>query len=255
MSKIVKAKWVVLSPTVENEPNKNRMGENNHSLPLEVEENSISDIDNGSNGSADQIDHQLEAIRMANELMKSTLRTSREISEKSQEEGFDKGYSEGYQVGYETGFDEGVAKGRKAADQQVEAGLKEIKELVQAIQEDHEQAISQRQDQIIAIAMEIAKKIMRYEIKKDEENFIKIFHEVIHEDDEDVQIYLSEYQKSLDLHLQKSMIDKIKSLSKKMKVVLVKEDDKLVVETDQAVIDMAVPVQIEQIKKAFADNQ
>ncbi len=225
--------------------------------PSQADHQEIEDTDEDAiiaNNAEDQIDHQLAAIRVANDLMKSTLRSSREILEKSQENGFDQGYDDGYQVGYETGFQEGLAKGKKQADQEAETKFDEIRILAQTIENERDQAVFQREDEIISFAMEIAKKIMRYEIKKDEAVFAQIFHEVIHKDDEGVKIYLSEHQKTLDLCLQKSTIETIKKLSKKMKIVLLKEDDKIVVETDQAVIDMAVPVQLGQIKKAIEDS-
>jgi flagellar assembly protein FliH len=77
---------------------------------------------------------------------------------------------------------------------------------------------------------------------------------VIHKDDTGVKVYLSEYQKSLDLHINKTVIDQLKALSQKSKVVILKEEDRIVVETDQSVIDVSVPVQLQQIQKAIEEN-
>jgi flagellar assembly protein FliH len=37
-------------------------------------------------------------------------------------------------------------------------------------------------------------------------------------------------------------------------VVILKEEDRIVVETDQSVIDVSVPVQLQQIQKAIEEN-
>ena len=45
------------------------------------------------------------------------------------------------------------------------------------------------------VAFEIAKKIMKHHVQDDHDLFLKFFDEVIHGDEEDLKIYLSENQK------------------------------------------------------------
>jgi flagellar assembly protein FliH len=140
------------------------------------------------------------------------------------------------------------------AGQKIEEALAEIGELASLLQEERNNLAVRMEDDFLAVALEIAKKIMRYEISLDESLFTKIFNEVIHKDDTGVKVYLSEYQKSLDLHINKTVIDQLKALSQKSKVVILKEEDRIVVETDQSVIDVSVPVQLQQIQKAIEEN-
>lgn len=255
MSRIVKAKWVTQSTKViESYPEKkvsDDQPDHHQEQPpeaLEIQEEVEIEED------AEEVDHQLEAIKAANEFMKNTLRASQEIKEKSQEEGFNKGYDEGYQLGFEVGTQKGIEEGMLKAEQKIEEALTEVKELALLLNQERDQVSAQLEEEILMVAMEIAKKIMRYEISRDETVFTNIFNEVIHEDDTGVKVYLSEYQKSVDLHLNKVVIDRIKALSQKSKVVVLKEEDRVVVETDQSVIDMSIPVQMDQIQKAIEEN-
>ena len=77
---------------------------------------------------------------------------------------------------------------------------------------------------------------------------------MIHGDEEDLKIYLSENQKTLDLHINKEMAEKLKKLSKKSKVIILKDDDKIMVETNDSVIDMSLPVQMDQLVKAIEQS-
>jgi len=256
LSRIVKAKWVthtskVFEPDLDK---KTVVSEQSDDQNDEELESSQQNADSKELEEVEEVDHQLEAIKAANDFMKNTLRASQEIKEKSQEEGFNKGYDEGYQLGFEVGTQKGIDEGMSQAGQKIEEALAEIGELASLLQEERNNLAVRMEDDFLEVALEIAKKIMRYEISLDESLFTKIFNEVIHKDDTGVKVYLSEYQKSLDLHINKTVIDQLKALSQKSKVVILKEEDRIVVETDQSVIDVSVPVQLQQIQKAIEEN-
>ena len=255
MSRIVKAKWVTqTTKVVESYPDKQVSDDQLDHHPDQLTETLEVQDEVETEEEIEEVDHQLEAIKAANEFMKNTLRASQEIKEKSQEEGFNKGYDEGYQLGFEVGTQKGIEEGMRKADQKIEDALTEVQELALLLKEERDQVSAKLEEEVLMVAMEIARKIMRYEISQDETVFTNIFNEVIHEDDTGVKVYLSEYQKSVDLHLSKAVIDRIKALSQKSKVVVLKEEDRVVVETDQSVIDMSIPVQMEQIQKAIEEN-
>ena len=50
------------------------------------------------------------------------------------------------------------------------------------------------------------------------------------------------------------MSEKLKKLAKKSKVIILKDDDKIVVETNDSVIDMSLPVQLDQLEKAIEQS-
>ncbi|WKY45564.1 Yae1 family protein [Eubacteriaceae bacterium ES2] len=257
MSRIVKAKWVthtskVFEPDFDKKAVIHEQSDDQSDEQLESGDQSSEPED--LEEEVEVVDHQLEAIKAANDFMRNTLKASQEIIENSKEEGFNKGYDEGYQLGFEVGTQKGLDEGMSQADHKIEEALAEIAELATMLQEERNNVAVRMEDEFLAVALEIAKKIMRYEITLDETIFTRIFNEVIHNDDMGVKVYLSEYQNALDLHINKSIIDKIKALSQKSKVVILKEDDQIIVETDQSVIDVSVPVQLQQIQKAIEEN-
>ncbi len=259
MSSIVKAKWVsqvntpVVLPVVhQSEPETNHQ---DHVIDnKEIAENKIDH------------DESVEAMHAANELMKEAIRASQEIKEKSQETGYQEGFSQGYatgheeglrdgsQEGFQAGLKEGLTEGMAQAAAEIENKLQEIDELLEQITTERQRALENQQQDMLDIAFEIARKIMKHQVQEDRDLFLKFFDEVIHGDEEDLKIYLSENQKTLDLHINKEMSEKLKKLAKKSKVIILKDDDKIVVETNDSVIDMSLPVQLDQLEKAIEQS-
>lgn len=259
MSSIVKAKWVtqtnapIVVPTERktDKQTENVLGSSQHEEIIE-----------------DKIVHEdsVEAMRSANELMKEAIKASQEIKEKSQETGYKEGFSQGYAAGHEEGFQEGTKEGfqtglkeglneglsKSAAE--IELKLQEISEVLDLIKAERQEALARQEQDIMDVAFEIAKKIMKHHVQDDHDLFLKFFDEVIHGDEEDLKIYLSENQKTLDLHITKEMTEKLKKLAKKSKVIILKDEDKIMVETNDSVIDISLPVQMDQLEKAIKQS-
>ncbi len=259
MSSIVKAKWVsqIATPVV---------------IPVavqpEVEVDSNSQTIPNEESAENRIDHDesVEAMHAANELMKEAIRASQEIKEKSQETGYQEGFSQGYatgheeglrdgtQEGFQAGLKEGLNEGAAQAATEIENKLQEINEMLEVINSERRRALDSQAQELLDIAFEIAKKIMKHQVQEDRDLFLKFFDEVIHGDEEDLKIYLSENQKTLDLHINKEMSEKLKKLAKKTKVIILKDEDKILVETNDSVIDMSLPVQLDQLEKAIEQS-
>lgn len=259
MSSIVKAKWVtqtsapVVSP-IEKKAETHVENLTESSQLEEIDENKIIHEDS------------VEAMRSANELMKEAIKASQEIKEKSQETGYQEGFSQGYAAGHEEGFQEGTQEGfqtglKEGLDEglsksalEIERKLQEISEVLDLIKTERQEALVRQEQDIMDVSFEVAKKIMKYHVQDDHELFLKFFDEVIHGDEEDLKIYLSENQKTLDLHINREMTEKLKKLAKKSKVIILKDEDKIMVETNDSVIDMSLPVQMKQLEKAIEQS-
>ncbi|MBC3900837.1 hypothetical protein GH811_14575 [Acetobacterium malicum] len=259
MSSIVKAKWVsqITAPVV---------------LPVahqpETETDNVDRVIHNEEIAENRIDHDesVEAMHAANELMKEAIRASQEIKEKSQETGYQEGFSQGYatgheeglrdgtQEGFQAGLKEGLNEGLAQAAAEIENKLREIDEILEQINLERQRALDNQEQELLDIAFEIAKKIMKHQVQEDRDLFLKFFDEVIHGDEEDLKIYLSENQKTLDLHINKEMSEKLKKLAKKSKVIILKDEDKIMVETNDSVIDMSLPVQLDQLEKAIEQS-
>jgi hypothetical protein len=77
--------------------------------------------------------------------------------------------------------------------------------------------------------------------------------EIVHENSSGVTILLSEYSKTLDLVLDKSVAERLRSIAKNrnVRVSITKHDDMLMVETEKGAVDMSIPVQIDKLKEAL----
>ncbi|WP_026394857.1 FliH/SctL family protein [Acetobacterium malicum] len=259
MSSIVKAKWVsqITAPVVLPVAHQPETETDNEGHVIHNEEIAENRIDH---------DESVEAMHAANELMKEAIRASQEIKEKSQETGYQEGFSQGYATGHEEGLQDGTQEGFQAglkeglneglaqAAAEIENKLREIDEILEQINLERQRALDNQEQELLDIAFEIAKKIMKHQVQEDRDLFLKFFDEVIHGDEENLKIYLSENQKTLDLHINKEMSEKLKKLAKKSKVIILKDEDKIMVETNDSVIDMSLPVQLDQLEKAIEQS-
>jgi len=136
---------------------------------------------------------------------------------------------------------------------QAEEGLKEIQDLLEFLRDERQTALENRKNDMVAVAFEIATKIMKQQVIINENAISEMLEGIILENEEGLKIYLSEYQKTLDIHINKEISEKIQNLSKNAKVIILKEDDKIMIETKNGVVDMSLPVQINQLGKAIEE--
>ena len=186
-----------------------------------------------------QIDN--EARSKAESLLESATRESREIFANAEKEGYAKGY------------DEGLLEGRKAAEAIAAEGLQEMEVLGRLLRKERQATFERHQKDVVAVAFELAKKIMKQQAQIDENFVLKMLEDVLHENEGTMKIYLSEYQKTLDLKIDKSISKKIRNSFKEAKVVMLQEEDKIMVETHDGVVDMSLPVQIKQLEAAITE--
>ncbi|MGV8906695.1 MAG: FliH/SctL family protein [Acetobacterium sp.] len=238
MSRIVKAKWVTESVEPFEFAN---IGTQNKIVKQDVKEEQAK--------AKAAYDQTVEGIKSANDLMKSALKSSQEIRLISKE----KGYKEGFGKGHEMGLDQGLKDGAEAAAAQAEDGLNEIQELLAFLKNERQTALENRKNDMVAVAFEMATKIMKQQVRINENAIPGMLEEIILENEEGLKIYLSEYQKTLDIHIDQEISEKIRKLSKNAKVIILKEDDKIMVETKNGVVDMSLPVQLDQLGKAIGE--
>jgi flagellar assembly protein FliH len=180
-----------------------------------------------------------EAQRRADALIESALKSGREIMDNAEKQGYEEGYLRG------------LTDGALAAEDAAEESLTELRRLVENFKSVQQAVLKREEKNLLEIAMELSKKILRQQLHSDEDILLKMLDEIVLENEDSVKIYLSEYQKSLDVHLDKTIIKKIKGLSKDSKIVLLKDEDLIMCENESGIVDMSVPVQLEQLKKAI----
>ncbi len=159
------------------------------------------------------------------------------------------------QQGYKDGYSKGLMDGASEARKEAEAGLEEVRVLLEAIRNERAEAFYGHEKEILLIAFEMTKKILRQQIQENEDVLITmledILHEYEHENDAMVKISMPEYLKSIDISIDKKIAQKIRGKINNAKVSMTKTDDSIMIETESGVIDASIAVQLEQLKQAI----
>jgi len=179
-----------------------------------------------------------EAKLRADALINSAMKSSREIMNTAEKKGYDEGYLRG------------LVDGATASENAAEEGLTELKHLIELFKSDQKSALGRDEKDLMTIAFELAKKIMKQHLQTDESAVQKMLEEIVMENEGNIKIYMSEYQKTLDIHIDKAIVRKMKGAIKDAKIVMIKEEDLIMSENEGGVVDMSIPVQLEQLKKA-----
>lgn len=179
-----------------------------------------------------------EARERADALVENALKSSREIMKDAEKKG------------YEEGYFRGLVDGAQASEAAAEEGLLELSRLIELFKTDQKAALARDEKDLMEIAFELAGKIMKQHAKADEDAVHRMLEEILLENEENCKIYFSEYQKTLDIHIDKAMARKMRDLTNNARLVLIKEEDLIMCETEGGIVDMSVPVQLEQLKKA-----
>ena len=183
-----------------------------------------------------------EALKRADEIVENAIKASEGIARNAELKGYDDGYLRG------------LVDGANQAYQAAEEGLEEIRTLLTLIRDERYRTVKEEESHLMEISFEIAKKIMRHTVRIEENILEKMLEEVILENDGKIKISISEYQKTLDIRVDRGLAKKIKEFSKDTKIIFVKEEDSIIVETVNGAIDMGIPVQIAQLEKAVENK-
>lgn len=191
-----------------------------------------------------------QAIRKSRHIYDEAMKRANAIVENAEAESFSI-QVEAEQRGYRDGYTRGLQDGAKEARRTSEDGLMEIESLIIAIKKERKEALERQKKELLMIAFEIAKKVMKQHIEADENAIAKMLEDIIFEHETGVKIFLPEYSKTLNVAIDKGTAKKIQSAAKNVKVVMTQNDDFIMVETENGVVDMSIPVQLDQLQDAM----
>lgn len=239
LSSIVKAKLLTVMPSKPMDNSRASLEAEN----LEVERVSISEVNEKKEAILRQALEKAryienEAQLRADSLLESAMKSSREIMNTAEKRGYDEGYLRG------------LVDGASASETAAEEGLQELRQLIELFKAEQKAALERNEKDLMEIAFELAKKIMKQHVQADENAVQKMLEEIILENESSLKIFFSEYQKTLGIHIDKAIVKKLRSLTRDTKLVLIKEEDLIMSENEGGIVDMSVPVQLEQLKKA-----
>ena len=210
---------------------------------VEIEKASVSDVNEKKEAILRQAlkkaNHiEKEAQLRADALVDSALKSGREIMNTAEKKGYDEGYLRG------------LVDGATASENAAEEGLLELRRLIDLFKTEQKIALERDEKDLMEIAFELSKKIMKQHVQADENAVQKMLEEIVSENEGSLKIYFSEYQKTLGIHIDKAIAKKMRNLTKDAKLVIIKEGDLIMSENEGGIVDMSVPVQLEQLKKA-----
>ena len=159
--------------------------------------------------------------------------------------------NEAREQGFEEGYHRGLVEGGQEAFIAVQEKLDEIQQLAELVAEERHREYRKEDQTLIALAMEIARKIMKKTARLEEDVLEKMLEEVLSEHEGKCKVVISEYQRTLDIKVDKSLARRLKAFSKNVSIVFVKEEDLILVETGSGVVDLRIPVQLAHLDQAL----
>lgn len=103
----------------------------------------------------------------------------REGYAKGSQEGYKEGYDKGFQQGYREGREKGEAEGRACAHQALAAEVGYLRQLMAALARPLEQVDEQVEQEIVALAMTVARHLVRRELKTDPGQIVAVVREAL----------------------------------------------------------------------------
>jgi flagellar biosynthesis/type III secretory pathway protein FliH len=156
--------------------------------------------------------------------------------------------------GFEAGYARGAEEGQRAVLAAAEDYMEEMESLAECIRRERLEAVYREEKDLILIAMAAAEKIMRQQCRVDMSAVSKMLTDVIRENEGVIRLYLSEFQHTLELHLDRNITKKLKRFADGLKTVLVKEDDSIMLETDTGVVDASIPSQLSILEETLTED-
>ncbi len=103
----------------------------------------------------------------------------REGYAKGSQEGYKEGYDKGFQQGYREGREKGEAEGRACANQALAAEVSYLRQLMTALTAPLEQVDEQVEQELVTLAMTVAKHLVRRELKTDPGQIVAVVREAL----------------------------------------------------------------------------
>ncbi|MEA4831997.1 MAG: FliH/SctL family protein [Oscillospiraceae bacterium] len=155
---------------------------------------------------------------------------------------------------YEIGYSEGYGKGKEQALSEAQCSLDSIESLFKNIDTKKSEIIKSNEKNIIKLAIQIAEKIINKELSEDEGAFTGIFKKAVEDlfDEKWIKLTVSEYETGFTTSSGESLLE-IANGADRVDVSVNKGAPRgtCVVETESAVMDASVSVQLDIIEKAL----
>ncbi len=158
--------------------------------------------------------------------------------------------------GYNMGYNKGLADGENTVLEKAKDSMDEIAYFIEMLQMERMQTCREEEGEILKLAFEVAKKVMRQQIKVDPDAVPRMIEDIVKENETAVKVILSDYNMTLDAKVDRKTRQRIKELLPNIKLVVVPSDgveETFQIETEDGLIDAAVSGQLERLYEATED--
>ncbi|WP_304507336.1 FliH/SctL family protein [Anaerotignum sp.] len=185
-----------------------------------------------------------EAQKKADEMIGQAQTDAEEIKKNA----FDQASQEGYQEGYQKAYEENKAK----MDEETAAFLIQVRDIIQAYEEEKKLLISQNIDELKELAISIAEKVIQISLKTSGEIIKKMIVTATSKMKykEWAKIYISKSDSALIVESNADLIDAISHLSEHIKIIVMEDSapGTCIIELPDQIIDASASTQIENIR-------
>jgi flagellar assembly protein FliH len=167
---------------------------------------------------------------------------------------------EGYQQGYEQGYTEGERHARQQADEElqhtVETLRAQVEQVIQSVQAQYNEYLQHAEAQMLELAMEIARKIVREELKLQPDHALAIVRDALRRVQGFVQIRIR--VNPLDLELIRQNRAALLHIVDGVEGIEIVEDRRVdqggcIIETEQGVYDARIKTQLSELERVMRE--
>ncbi|HBC29734.1 MAG TPA: hypothetical protein DC024_00600 [Clostridiales bacterium] len=176
-----------------------------------------------------------------------------EYKKNAYKDGYNAGMEAGKNKGYEEGYTTGKTKISEILLEQNKEKLNEIAKLIETIESEKLKIISRYENELTKLSIEIAERIIRYEIDAKGDIVSGIIKNVIkdYRNVDWIKLYISGKDDAVAIQADKELINELKKIAKDVKIEVMDELKKgsAIVETADGIVEANIDTQLKNLKE------
>ena len=176
-----------------------------------------------------------------------------ECKKNAYKDGYNAGMEAGKNKGYTEGYTTGKTKISEILLEQNKEKLNEIAKLIETIESEKLKIISRYENELTKLSIEIAEKIIRYEIDAKGDIVSGIIKNVIkdYRNVDWIKLYISGKDDAVAIQADKELINELKKIAKDVKIEVMDELKKgsAIVETADGIVEANIDTQLKNLKE------
>lgn len=251
LSNIIKAEYVIFDSNADSQLNYIKKTELPEQEIISTSKEDIYDIYNQREIILKEA--QAEALKIISAAKRNA---QNEIAE-CKKRGYEEGYNAGVEVGKNKGYDEGYETGKVSVEEKLSlqnsAKLEELKKMFEKIEEEKDSIISEYENGLTNLAIDISEKILRHKISVKDNVISGIIKDLIknYRNAEWVKVYMSSKDDAISVQTDKELINALSKISNDVKFEISEDIDQgsAIIETPDSVLDASINTQLKNLKE------